>query len=85
MTHLEADIEKFNNLSFDEKSYFVWHLASVLISREVNGLRITLYYLSGFYIQQYYDKNNFKILNIEATDKSCIDDYLNKIELSKLF
>lgn len=85
MTELESNINKFNNLSFDEQSNCIWFSATLLFSKRLNDLRISLYYFNGFYIKLYYDQSKFKILKFEADDEKCLDEFLNQIELEKLF
>lgn len=79
-------VEKFNNLSFDDKSKHVWQDATLLLTKTEDKIRTNIYHYDGFYIQLFYNTQRMFIEKIEATDsQEVIDGYLDQVELSSLF
>lgn len=73
--------DRFNRLDFDEKAYYIWNHATYLVAKYVGCHRINLYYLDGFYVQLYYNRDTNKIENIEATmNRNVVDEYLDVFE-----
>ena len=78
-------ISEFNELTMDEKAWYLWHGASFLHVYENGGFRINLFHLNNYYIELWYDIKGNKVEKIRAfTSIALLDPFLENIHIESL-
>jgi hypothetical protein len=84
MTH-HVTISEFNELSLDEKAWYLWHGATFLHVYENGGYRINLFHLNDYYIELWYHKAGNKVDTIRAfTSTELLEPFLKNIDISRI-
>jgi len=78
-------ISEFNELSLDEKAWYLWHGASFLHVYENSGHRVNLFYLNDYYIELWYHMDGNKVDKIRAFQSlDLLEPFLNNIYLESM-
>lgn len=78
-------IYKFNKLSYTEQISTVEQVGAYIANRSEKGVSIHLFQLDAFYIELYYDENNYELVAMKSfTSTNKLRPYLEKIDLQKL-
>lgn len=78
-------ITDFNELSVDEKAWYLWHGATFLHVYEKPSHRINLFYLNEFYIELWYNMEGNKVDNIRAfTSIDLLEPFLENIQIENI-
>ncbi len=75
----------FNELSQDEKAWYLWHGATFLHVYENSAHRVNLFYLNNYYIELWYNMQGNKVDNIRAfTSIDLLDPFLDTIQIESI-
>ena len=81
----QINITEFNELSLDEKAWYLWHGATFLNVYEKAVYRINLFHLNNYYIELWYHVEGNKVDNIRAfTSQDLLDPFLENIHIESL-
>ncbi|MFI5220337.1 MAG: hypothetical protein ACHQNT_12705 [Bacteroidia bacterium] len=80
-----VSIDKFNNLSQDEKAWHIWNGATFLHVREDKNFRFNLFYIGNYYVELVYNISDNQIEKINAFFTTAfLTPYIDSIALSDL-
>lgn len=80
-----VSLEDFQFSSFERKCDIVTGYSNYVMMRRLEGTKIYLYAIEGFFIEVYYSPKYKKVLMINAfDDKQGLEPYLAEISLSDL-
>ncbi len=79
------DKQNFLSLEINERASTVWSKGEYIGTREYYGYKVSLYVLTGLYVEVWYFIAENRIEKVEpiASDKD-LDHYLKNIDLNKL-
>ena len=78
-------IAEFNELTLDEKAWYLWHGATFLHVYESNTYRVNLFYLNDYYIELWYHMEGNKVDQIRAFKSlALLEPFLNNIQIDML-
>jgi len=81
----KVSITEFNELTLDEKAWYLWHGASFLHVYESSGFRINLFHLNNYYIELWYDIRQNSVGHIRAfTSIAFLEPFLDNIDINCL-
>ena len=63
---MKIGLYEYNLLTNDEKSQMIWDHGTFLTNKADDFKAVSLYSLSGFYVEVWYDRKNNKITNIRS-------------------
>lgn len=77
-----VSITEFNELSTDEKAWYLWHGAAFLHVYEKDKYRINLFHLNNYYIELWYHIEGNQVDNIRAfTSTELLAPFLENINI----
>lgn len=75
-------ISEFNELTLDEKAWYLWHGATFLHVYQNSKFRINLFYLNDYYIELWYHIDENKVENIRAFKSiELLEPFLQNIDI----
>jgi len=78
-------ISEFNELTLDEKAWYLWHGATFLHVYEKSRYRVNLFYLNDYYIELWYHMDGNKVDSIKAFKSlEFLEPFLENIQIDKL-
>ena len=81
----QITITEFNELTLDEKAWYLWHGATFLHVYENSQYRVNLFYLNNYYIELWYHMKGNKVDQIRAfKSMSLLEPFLKNIQLDGL-
>ena len=80
-----VSINEFNELTLDEKAWYLWHGATFLHVYEKSKHRVNLFHLNDYYIELWYHMERNKVDNIRAfTSQELLEPFLENIHIENV-
>ena len=78
-------ITEFNELTLDEKAWYLWHGATFLHVYEKSKYRVNLFHLNDYYIELWYHMEGNKVDSIKAFKSAdLLEPFLQNIHIDNL-